>query len=47
LKKILEAKEIPAANEVQCGNYRDHSLEGAKKYAKLVLDKGFSSEIYR
>lgn len=33
LKKVLQTKEIPAANEVQCGNYKEHSLEEAIKYA--------------
>ncbi|MBD7913760.1 S-ribosylhomocysteine lyase [Clostridium sp. Sa3CUN1] len=42
LKDILEVNEIPAANEIQCGNYRDLSLFGAKEYAKLVLIQGFS-----
>ena len=46
LKDILNAKEIPAANEIQCGNYRDLSLFGAKEYAKKVLEKGFSLNIY-
>ncbi|WP_288222020.1 S-ribosylhomocysteine lyase [uncultured Clostridium sp.] len=46
LKEVLEAKEIPAANEIQCGNYKDLSLFGAKEYAKQVLDKGFSLNIY-
>ena len=46
LKKVLEANEIPAANEVQCGNYRDLSLFGAKEYAKEALEKGFSLNIY-
>lgn len=46
LNKILEAKEIPAANEIQCGNYRDLSLFGAKEYAKEALEKGFSLNIY-
>ncbi len=39
LKKVLEANEIPAANPVQCGNYKDLSLFGAKEYAKEVLEK--------
>ncbi|QNO13760.1 S-ribosylhomocysteine lyase [Alkalicella caledoniensis] len=39
LKKVLEATEIPAANPVQCGNYRDLSLFGAKEYAKEVIEK--------
>ncbi|HOB09103.1 MAG: S-ribosylhomocysteine lyase [Limnochordia bacterium] len=37
LKKVLQASEVPAANEVQCGNYRDLSLEEAQKYARKVL----------
>ena len=46
LTEILKATEIPAANEIQCGNYRDLSLFGAKEYAKEALDRGFSLEIY-
>ena len=46
LNKVLEANEIPAANEIQCGNYKDLSLFGAKEYTKLVLAKGFSLNIY-
>ncbi|MFY9429545.1 MAG: S-ribosylhomocysteine lyase [bacterium] len=37
LEQVLAASEVPAANEVQCGHYRDHSLAGAKEYASLVL----------
>ena len=47
LRAVLEADEIPAANEIQCGNYRDLSLFGAKEYAKEALDKGFSLNIYK
>ncbi|GAB6169467.1 S-ribosylhomocysteine lyase [Clostridium carnis] len=46
LKAVLKASEIPAANEIQCGNYKDLSLFGAKEYAKEVLEKGFSLNIY-
>jgi S-ribosylhomocysteine lyase len=46
LTRILDATEIPAANAVQCGNYRDLSLFGAKEYAKAVLATGFSLNIY-
>lgn len=46
LKVVLEAKEIPAANEIQCGNYKDLSLFGAKEYAKEALKRGFSLDIY-
>jgi S-ribosylhomocysteine lyase len=37
LQRVVESTEVPAANEVQCGNYRDLSLFGAQEYAKLVL----------
>lgn len=46
LEKTLEQEEIPAANELQCGNYRDHSLEEARTYARQVLNKGISDKIY-
>jgi len=31
-------KPIPATTAKECGNYRDHDLEGAKKYAKNWCD---------
>ncbi|MBS4803908.1 MAG: S-ribosylhomocysteine lyase [Clostridium sp.] len=46
LEAVLKAEEIPAANEIQCGNYKDLSLEGAKKYAEKTLKTGFSLNIY-
>ncbi len=46
LNKVLVANEIPAANAIQCGNYKDLSLFGAKEYAKEVLEKGFSLNIF-
>ncbi len=46
LKRVLDYKEVPAANEIQCGNYRDLSLFGAKEYAKKALEKGFALNIY-
>lgn len=46
LEKVLETEVIPAANEKQCGNFVDHSLPLAKKYAKDVLAKGISNKIY-
>ena len=44
LKLVLTSDSVPADNEIQCGNYRLHSLELAKKYAKDVLDKGLSDK---
>ncbi|MCR4741921.1 MAG: S-ribosylhomocysteine lyase [Treponema sp.] len=48
LKKVsVWDKEIPATTEQECGNYRDHDLEGAKKFAKQWCDgiekKGWSA----
>src|SRR5699024_4298045 len=39
LQDVLEADEVPACNEVQCGWAANHSLEGAKKIAKDMLAK--------
>ncbi len=38
LKDILTASEVPYANIMQCGNYKNHSLELAQQLAKRVLD---------
>ena len=46
LEKVLEDTEVPAMNPIQCGNFKLHSLELAKKYAKDVLDKGLSDKIF-
>jgi len=39
LEDILRAEEVPAANEIQCGNAQSHSLEKAQQYAKQMLEK--------
>lgn len=39
LKDVLEATEVPACNEVQCGWAASHSLEGAKEIARKMLAK--------
>lgn len=44
LKKVLETEVVPAMNEVQCGNYKLHSLSLAKEYAKNALSKGFTDK---
>ncbi|MDV2581325.1 S-ribosylhomocysteine lyase [Alkalibacillus haloalkaliphilus] len=36
---VLEADEVPACNEVQCGWAANHSLEGAKQLAQEILDR--------
>ena len=39
LQDVLEATEVPACNEVQCGWAANHSLEGAKQLAEEMLAK--------
>ncbi len=39
LNDVLNATEVPACNEVQCGWAASHSLEGAKTIAQAFLDK--------
>ena len=46
LKMVLESDKMPAATAVECGNYKDLSLFGAKEYAREALEKGFSLNIY-
>ena len=46
LGMVLKATEIPAATAIECGNYKDLSLFGSKEYAREVLEKGFSLNIY-
>jgi len=44
LRLVVMAEDVPAVNEIQCGNYRLHSLELAKKYAADVLEKGLTDK---
>jgi len=38
LLEILEAVEVPATNEIQCGNAKSHDLQGAKAMAERMLE---------
>ncbi|AQL56814.1 S-ribosylhomocysteine lyase [Abyssicoccus albus] len=38
LNDVMNAKEVPACNEVQCGWAASHSLEGAHAIAKEMLE---------
>lgn len=38
LEDILKAQEVPACNELQCGWAASHSLEGAQRLAREMLD---------
>lgn len=46
LDMVLRVNEMPAATAIECGNYKDLSLFGAKEYAREALEKGFSLNIY-
>lgn len=39
LTDVMNADEVPACNEVQCGWAASHSLEGAKELARKMLEK--------
>lgn len=41
LKEVAAHDEpVPGVSELECGNYRDHDVTGAKAWAKQVLDQG-------
>ena len=50
LKEALEDivnttwEQVPGTQEKECGNYKDHSLVGAKEWAKDILKQGISSD---
>ena len=47
LHDVTTATEVPACNVVQCGWAASHSLEGAQKIARYLLDKrGEWTEIF-
>lgn len=50
MKKVesfeLDHRKVKAPYIRKCGNYKDLSLFGAKEYAKEILEKGFSLNIY-
>ncbi|WAA11028.1 S-ribosylhomocysteine lyase [Fervidibacillus albus] len=39
LEDILNAKNVPADNEIQCGRASSHNLQGAKEMARKMLQK--------
>jgi len=42
MQNVLDTQTIPEANIYQCGSCYMHSLEGAKKVAKHILDNEIS-----
>lgn len=49
LKLIIttEWEDVPGTEEKECGNYKDHSLFGAKEWAKEILEKGMSCDPFK
>lgn len=48
LEEILQTEweDVPGTKEKECGNYKDHSLFGAKEWAKSILAKGISMDAF-
>ncbi|MEY8380372.1 S-ribosylhomocysteine lyase [Ileibacterium valens] len=48
LQQVLKTtwEEVPGIKRQECGNYKDHSLTGAKAWAAEILDKGISEDAF-
>ena len=48
LEQVLETEweDVPGTRAEECGNYKDHSLTGAKAWASEILEKGISSDAF-
>jgi S-ribosylhomocysteine lyase len=40
LQRVVNTQRVPGVSELECGNYRDHDLEGARAWAAKVLNAG-------
>ncbi|KAA9394912.1 S-ribosylhomocysteine lyase [Kocuria coralli] len=38
--------DVPGLSAVECGNYRDHSLHGAKEWSARILEAGISLDAF-
>jgi len=41
-----EWSDVPGVSAVECGNYRDHSLHGAREWAAKIVAQGISSDAF-
>jgi S-ribosylhomocysteine lyase len=41
LQTVGAVVQIPGVSELECGNFRDHDLAAAQKYAQTALEAGF------
>ncbi|MGO1410736.1 MULTISPECIES: S-ribosylhomocysteine lyase [unclassified Microbacterium] len=39
-------KDVPGVSAVECGNYRDHSLHGAREWAARIVAQGISRDAF-
>lgn len=39
-------EDVPGVSAVECGNYRDHSLHGAREWAAHILAQGISTDAF-
>lgn len=39
-------EDVQGVSIEECGNYRDHSLFGAKEYAEMVISEGISDDAF-
>ena len=49
LTEIVERvqwEDIQGTDAKSCGNYKDHSLFGAKEWAKIILEQGISTDAF-
>ena len=42
----LTEEQVPGVDAFSCGNYRDHSLHGAREWSALVLQRGISLDAF-
>ncbi|RDI96662.1 S-ribosylhomocysteine lyase [Meiothermus sp. QL-1] len=40
LEAAVQHQVVPGVSELECGNYRDHNPEGARAWARRVLEQG-------
>lgn len=40
-------EDVQGVGIESCGNYRDHSLFGAKEYATIVIEEGISDDAFQ
>lgn len=48
LEQVLETswEMVPGTRRQECGNYKDHSLHGAREWARDILKQGISSDAF-